>query len=143
LREGREICFPYLPDREPWPCLEARISNPVSGSSFPSEGWEPIPIDTGYEGFLLIPEDLYRALSCWMRELPRTSWPTFLMPDGRTVRGRAALLKIEIKEVITADIVSETFPGCELMLIGRALLRSLEVRLVGPEQKACVLRRSE
>ena len=44
------------------PFLEVSIVNPFSGKVYPEEGKVLAVMDTGYEGFLIVPEDVFRFL---------------------------------------------------------------------------------
>ena len=44
------------------PFLEVSIVNPFSGKVYPEEGKVLAVIDTGYEGFLIVPEDVFKFL---------------------------------------------------------------------------------
>ncbi len=76
------------------PFLEISIENPFSGKVYPKEGKVLAVIDTGYEGFLMVPEDIFHALEFDKLCLDERK---LMLPNGKfiTSRGTYGIVKIE------------------------------------------------
>ena len=123
-----------------YPVIGVAIENPVTGKVFPDEGEILASVDTGYEGFLLIPERVYNDMGFTLAEMEKDCWAV-----GETITGqeielitayatiKIPALKIEIKGQV------ETFKGNNEFIAGLSLLERLRVLLDGPRKKLVVL----
>ncbi len=65
------------------PYLEVNIENPFMGSIYPEDGKLLAVFDTGYEGFALLPEDIFKELR--FNELQMEN-RELIFPDGSLVK---------------------------------------------------------
>lgn len=107
--------------------------------SFPERGEMPTRIDTGYDGFILISESLYKKLKLRLSEIPRELWAT-----GRTVTGEFFILKrasiiVHIpKAKLEMEGHVETFKENTENLVGLRFLENLKTFLDGPKKEVCL-----
>ncbi len=121
-------CNSYAEDT---PTLKVAIYNS-------KKGWIEIeaPIDTGYSGALLLPSRMYF-------DIVEFEYPVNMFPIYRTLRGDivmrrgVALIKIFDKE-FEAYIETPLY-GEGKLLIGRKLLKKLDIGLIGSKEEICLL----
>ena len=93
-------------------------------------------IDTGYDGFLVIPEKIYEDLELSTFEVVEDEIPIVETITGEKISLRTAHSLLEIKELLTETIVEvDTTPYCTEPLIGRQFLELFIVLLNGPDKK--------
>jgi len=133
-------------DKASWPYVKRKQrGTPVLGMEVvgPLRQAQPetlIPIDTGYEGFLLLGEDRYTELGLNLAELPRRYWPEAETVTGEVFRLRRALAMVQIpKAGIELEGYIDTFRGNTEDLVGLTLLDTLKLLLEGPKQLTCLL----
>ncbi|MBS7626751.1 hypothetical protein KEJ51_06930 [Candidatus Bathyarchaeota archaeon] len=134
--EGVEVAeWPYRQVNETYaPVLGVNIVGPAG--NFPAEGELPVRLDTGYEGFLLISEDLYRRLRLRLSEMPKEMWATGRTVTGETLILRRAHVMIQVpKAKIMLEGYGETFRGNTEDLLGLRFLEAIKISLNGPEKK--------
>jgi len=106
------------------PAIELIIRNPFTGRAYPERGSIVAIIDTGYEGFLLIPSDVFNItfgeLESEGREL--------ILADGRKVRSRGVFGEA-ILEFCTIDGFIETIEGVDEFVVGAEFLESFKLEL--------------
>ncbi len=103
---------------------------------------ELVPIDTGYNGQLLVPYSLFETLNlhCWC--LP-DSPPQKII--ATTVTGQVIYLMEAYVEVVIPktdevyQIVAQTFIGNTRFLIGRGFLHRFRILFDGPARQTCLL----
>ncbi len=119
--------IPYSGDRRPpIPVLEIKIYSPVKN------GYAEITayVDTGFDGGILIPFDLYENLGFVLVEEPRPSRGVF--PSGSTIKLHTAVTEIETAGFkMDAHIYSSPF--IHRKLVGREVLNNLILLLNGPQ----------
>jgi hypothetical protein len=95
-----------------------------------------IPVDTGYEGPIMLTSELYRF---FMRaELPRTLWRSYRTLSGTVImRASRAIVKIANMELET--FVESPFLGEGKLLIGRELLNKLAIIIDGRRKETCLV----
>jgi clan AA aspartic protease len=80
-------------------------------------------IDTGYDGFLVVPEEVYEDLGLDTFEIAEDEIPIVESFTGEKIPLRTANTLIEIKNLIKETIIEvDTTPYCKEPLIGRQLL---------------------
>lgn len=120
------------------PVIGVRIRSPVE--TFPGKGEAPWRVDTGYDGFVLVSEELYERLGFRLSESPREMWPV-----GRTVTGellelrRAWALILVPRLGLRLEGHIETFRGNRENLLGITFLKDLKVVLDGPMRVCSVV----
>ncbi len=117
LRIGDSILVPVV------------LENPISRKRYPRRGEVIAVIDTGYTGFTLIPEHVYRELGLSLLEPHKSTART---ADGRIVelRGSYAVVKIPDAGLSWEGLV-ETAPSIEEILLGTQWLRNIYLTLDG------------
>jgi clan AA aspartic protease len=100
------------------------IRNPFTGRAYPERGSVIAIIDTGYEGFLLIPSDVFDTtfgeLESERREI--------ILADGRKVRSRGVFGEA-ILEPYVVDGFIETVEGVNEFVVGAEFLESFKLEL--------------
>lgn len=134
MEGGTEASWPYESiDSQRYPDLGLRVRGPKDDP--PLEGETLVRLDTGYDGFLLIPSSLYEDHGFHLSELPRDQWGI-----GESVTGDLFLLRraSAIVEIPRADLqlegYVETFRHNQETLAGLELLSGVRVLLDGPGQ---------
>ena len=93
-------------------------------------------IDTGYDGFLVIPEEIYEDLELDTFEVVEDEIPIVETITGEKITLRTAHSLLEIKELLTETIIEvDTTPHCTEPLIGRQFLELFVAVLNGPDKK--------
>ncbi len=109
------------------PLIEIRIENPLLSMSFPEDGSVLALIDTGFEGFAIVPEDVFR--SAGFSEL-RLVERNLLMPDRRVVKSTGAFGRIVVTSLGTyRDGFIETSENVEEVVLGAEFLRGFRITL--------------
>jgi len=94
-----------------------------------------VPIDTGYEGSIMLPPELYEFFS--MAELPRTLWRIYRTLTG-TVITRVARVRARVAETELEALVESPLYGRGKLLLGREVLSRLVVVMDGTRRQACL-----
>ena len=109
------------------PVVRIRVRNVLLKKGYPSEGSVEAVMDTGYGGFLAVPEPVFDALS--LGKL-MTESRSVELADGRKVRSKVAYGTVDLvgmdREV---DGPVETIEGLTEVLLGTRLLSHFRVRL--------------
>jgi len=120
------------------PVVGVNIIGPTG--TFPGKDELLVRLDTGYDGFLLISEELYKKLRLRLSEMPRELWAT-----GRSVAGelfilrRASLIVQVPKAKLSLEGYGETFKGNDEDLLGLKFLEALRITLDGPRKMTSLL----
>ena len=117
--------------------LGIRVQSPEGGWHSPDE--ELVQLDTGYDGELLVPWQLYDELRLYRWEYPQRFWA-----QGHTVSGATIQLCLseggEIPRAnVKRQVFIDSFAGNEEFLLGRAFLNGLQVLLNGQADRTCLL----
>lgn len=97
-------------------------------------------IDTGYDGGLLVPFELYAELGLFKWERPEEDWAL-----GETVAGQTVVLPAADAEVlipalgIAIPVMVETFWDNQAFLVGLQFMRRYKWLLDGPADRTCLL----
>ena len=109
------------------PVLKLTVTNHLLGRTFPKEGAAVAVADTGFEGFLVVPEGAFAELG--MDQL-KTSEVSGLTADGKEVRLRSFPGAVTLEATGTSyDGQVLTGPGIGEVLAGTSLMRRLKVTL--------------
>jgi len=104
-----------------------KIRNLPLGASYPSRGSVQAIVDTGYDGFLLVPRHVFEALS--LDEMV-TRTMKIEVPDGRTVESTVAYATVEFEDAKReVDGPVETMDGLEEVLAGTRMLCKFKLTL--------------
>jgi len=125
-------CLGYLPTDPPMPGIKLEVREPVYGRSKEYT----VPLDTGFAGYLMLPDSEYRALASM--ELAREAFGTYTTLAGPVVMRRArVMLRLSGKEF--ESIVETPIHGGGKLLLGRRILNTLDLALLGNSAKACLV----
>lgn len=94
------------------------------------------PVDTGFSGYLLLPQDRYSSLS--ESELLSDYFLTYATVL-RPVQLRRSPVILETYGNRISSFVETPVAGAGRMLVRRRVLSGLQVALLGPKSKACLL----
>ncbi|MFQ6074858.1 MAG: hypothetical protein ACE5Z5_01810 [Candidatus Bathyarchaeia archaeon] len=134
--EANEVSWSYAQlDLVPAPVVGVVVDTPRG--RFPEKEEAQIRVDTGYEGFLLLKDDLYSDLGFRLSEVPRRFWPIGVTVSGEVFTLRRALVVIHIpKARMRLGGYVDTFRGNMEDLLGLKFLDKLRLLLDGPTQRA-------
>jgi len=120
------------------PAVGVGIMGPTG--TFPRKDELLVRVDTGYDGFLLISETLYKKLRLRLSEMPRELWATGKSVTGELFVLRRASLMIQVpKAKLSLEGYGETFKGNVENLLGLRFLEALRITLDGPEKMTRLL----
>ncbi len=109
------------------PVLEVIIKNPVMNKVFPSEGTVIAILDTGFEGFLLIPEDVFKQLSFDELSLEQRE---LILANSLSIRSTGTFGEVVIPSLKNRfDGFIETIKGIEEIVVGTELIEKLRLTL--------------
>jgi len=99
------------------PFLEISIENPFNGKIYPEDGKVLAVMDTGYEGFLMLPEDVFEFLGFDELDLEERR---LLLPNGNfiTSRGTYGIVRVgdfKCEGFIETSNVDELILGVEFL----------------------------
>lgn len=100
----------------------------------------PVMLDTGYDGELLLPYDLYERLELGAWQYPEKYWSVGLTASGERLimpLSRARLIVSQWKREF--EVLVDTFPGNAEFLVGRAFMRRFKFELDGPNGQTCLI----
>lgn len=116
---------PYFLDGTP--ALEIIIRNPIADKSFPSEGEVIAILDTGFEGFLLIPKSVFEELSFNQFDVTRRK---LMLANGLFTQSAGTFGEVIIPSLnVQLDGFVETIEGVEEIVIGTELMKNLKLIL--------------
>ena len=105
--------------------LRAVLENPLLGERYPREGDVLVLVDTGYEGFMAVPEDVFKALR--LGELV-TEEGEIVLPNKQVVATRATYAAVKVVEAgVVVEGLFETFEELDELVAGQELLSSLRL----------------
>ena len=131
-------CWQYLElNQKAYPVLEVAIVGPSQRR--PGTTRLVIPVDTGYDGFILLSEEEFQSLGFNLAELPRKYWPEAETVTGEVFKLRRASSIVQITEVEkTLEGHVETFQGNKENLLGLEFIQDLNLLLQGPKKQTCL-----
>jgi len=94
------------------------------------------PIDTGFAGFLLTPADVYAKLS--ELELPQEYFPAYLTLAGSIIMRRAKV-RMRVFGKVLDSFIETPVVSFGRLLVGRRILNSLSLAILGPDLQTCEL----
>ncbi len=118
--------------RHPIPVLKVTLYNVVGEKV--AENLE-VPVDTGYEGSIMLTADLYEAFQ--IAELPRSLWRTYKTLTG-PITMRMARAIIEIDGINIECLVESPLFGGGKLLVGREILNKLVIIMDGDRGELCL-----
>ena len=116
---------PYFLDDTP--VLEIIIKNPMMNKVFPSEGTVIAILDTGFEGFLLIPENVFKQLSFDKLSLEQRQ---LILANSLSIQSTGTFGEVVIPSLKNQfDGFIETIKGVEEIVVGTGLIEKLRLTL--------------
>ncbi len=125
-------CVGYLPTDPPIPAVKVEVAEPVNGRKKEYVA----PVDTGFAGFLMVPQADYSELASM--ELAREAWGSYSTLAGPILMRRARV-KMELQGGPVESILETPLHGGGKLLLGRRLLNMLDLALLGGSAQACTL----
>lgn len=128
-----------------WPFIESPFRSPLFIANLElfitSRGeWSVPPIeftvDTGYDGDLLLNNELYNSLGFSMFEEAQEEWDIGELVTGERIPLRSSHSKTRLEHLDFPARI-ETFKGNHENLIGRGLLRRFHAEINGFKQEFC------
>jgi clan AA aspartic protease len=109
------------------PVLQISVRNPFSGAVYPEVGSVQAVVDTGYDGFLVVPQRVYSELH--LDSAPASKRNVFTA-DGRRVEMKSSLASVGVTGTGKSyDGPVETAPGVDEVLLGTRLLSGFRVTM--------------
>ncbi|MDE1854273.1 MAG: hypothetical protein KGI38_11090 [Thaumarchaeota archaeon] len=109
------------------PAVRLSVRNHLLGLSYPTVGSALGVVDTGYDGFLAVPAEIFSALG--LDKLPSAS-RTVLAADGRPLKLASSFASVSLLGVgQSLDGPVESGPGMGEILVGTRLLRRFNIKL--------------
>lgn len=135
-----KFCWNYSKNFDPpAPIIEVVFLTPDEKLSFPHIGTIPLLVDSGYDGYVLIPDKVFNwSLNLNLYLAPVKAYvehPTGIKEPLKVSRGIVQIPKAKLK-ILT---FLETYENCEETLAGRRFLNQYKILLNGPEEKTCFL----
>lgn len=125
-----EIFAPFLP---------IKIFDETQNFSYPQNGTIDALIDTGYDGYLVIPLKIFNILNLISSEFVKDYLTRAETITGENVELQTSLGYVEIPQLdLILSIEIDTTSFCSEILIGRQLLEQLLVTLNGPQHELIV-----
>jgi len=115
----------YFIDKTPF--IEIALENPFMEIRYPEEGFILGVVDTGYEGFLLVPMDIFNKLG--FNQL-KTIKRSLILPNGEEVESMGYYGKITAESLgVSIDGYIETFEGIGEIIVGPEVLAYFHLAL--------------
>lgn len=131
---NRRVAFDYsLPfgSTELGPFITLTFGDPLLHETLT----QPVMVDTGFDGYLVIPENLFNKLKLFKYLIPNMNIVGEIA-NGSIINFASAKGRITISELkIDLKIDIDTFKECNAPLIGRSLLNEFYCELQGPDKK--------
>ena len=109
--------------------MKIALENPLLRKRYPAEEGSTIAsvIDTGYEGFLSVPNSVFRELSLNQLYVEKRK---IAFPDGTLSETRGYYATLRIPDIsFKMDGFVETFPGLDEVILGAEALSEMRVIL--------------
>jgi len=106
------------------PFLEISIENPFSGRRYPERGTVLAVIDTGYEGFLMVPKDVFQALEFYKFDLHQRK---LMLADGRYLTSYGTYGIVRVGDVKCEGFIE--FSNVDELVLGIEFLSNFRITL--------------
>lgn len=109
------------------PVLEIAVRNPFLNKTFPAEGKVFAIMDTGFEGFLLVPKDVFEKLSLNQLAVDERR---LILADGQYTQSIGTYGEVVVPNLdVKFDGFIETIRGVEEIVVGTGLMDNLKLIL--------------
>ncbi|MEX2725018.1 MAG: hypothetical protein Q6367_014090 [Candidatus Freyarchaeota archaeon] len=129
--------------RVPAPYIEIVVYNLDRSLKYPVEGTLSAMVDTGFDGYLIIPFNIFQELRLDQYEVPPDLIETTETFSGEIIKLRTSLALVEIKGLLEKQVEIDTHENCQEPLLGRLFLENLVTILDGLKRKTTVSTQSE
>lgn len=121
------------------PFLPIRIFNEPKQAVYPPKESVEALIDTGYDGYLIVPSKIFNDLKLNSSRIPQDEVLKAETITGDNLELITAFGHLELPDLnLIVAIEIDTTTHCSEILIGRRLLESLIIRLNGPKKELIV-----
>ncbi|MHA1685300.1 MAG: clan AA aspartic protease [Candidatus Heimdallarchaeaceae archaeon] len=125
---------PILSDIEA-PYLEIVLSDPIGNHSVSCDAL----IDTGYDGELVVPMQVYKEINLDKFELSEEFFTIAETPTGENLKLNSANGLVKIKGFdIEIEVIIDSYRNCKEILIGRKLLEDFICVMNGPAKELSI-----
>ena len=98
------------------PTVRVSLRNPFAEALYPRDGSVVAVIDTGYEGFVAIPGEVFRLLKL---DIFEQETRTLILANGRKLASEGAYATLELPHIaIKLSGFMETYDGIEEIILG-------------------------
>ncbi len=109
------------------PTLEVSVENVLLGRRYPATGEVLAVLDTGYGGFLGVPEDVFDDLALGDFEPLKK---TLILANGNRIESKGTYGRLRVKQAgASVEGYIETWPGLDELLIGSEAMSSFRLDL--------------
>ncbi|MDG7011251.1 MAG: hypothetical protein JRN57_03930 [Nitrososphaerota archaeon] len=109
------------------PVVRLRLENHLLGRRYPADGFVQGVIDTGYQGFIAVPAEVFASLSL---HLLKKASRELRLADGRGLKSESALATARVAGLeVEVDGPVETIPGLAEVLVGTRFLSRFRLEL--------------
>jgi clan AA aspartic protease len=122
----------------PAPYVEIVVYNPERSLKYPSKGTLSAMIDTGYDGYLITPINIFNELKLDDYEIPAELIQTTETFTGERMKLRTSLAIVEIPGLLQKQIEIDAHENCLEPLLGRLFLEDLLTTLDGLQRKITI-----
>jgi len=127
----------------PAPYIEIVVHTPDRSLKYPIEGTLSAMVDTGFDGYLIIPINIFQELRLDQYEVPPDLIEVTETFSGETIKLRTSLAIVEIQGLLEKQVEIDTHENCQEPLLGRLFLENLVTTLNGPKRKTKVSTQGE
>lgn len=107
------------------PVLDIVIRNPIMNKTFPVEDKVVAVIDTGFEGFLLVPKDIFEKLSFDQLAVDERR---LILANGQNIMSIGTYGEVVVPNLgIKFDGFIETIEGVEEIVVGATMIETLSL----------------
>ncbi len=132
VTERKCLVYKIVEEKPSIPVIPIKMTTPLK-----SNVKMTVFIDTGYDGALLLPLELFTSLN--IPQLDEEEFRIYETPGGERIHFPCGIAKVEIYNVLFPIVEVEATTHIQEVLIGRELLNSLNLALLGKEKKCCEL----
>ncbi|MEM2236968.1 MAG: clan AA aspartic protease [Candidatus Caldarchaeum sp.] len=109
------------------PIIQLFLENPLLAKRYPVEGYVAAVVDTGYEGFLAVPNKIFHGLALDRLHQERR---TVMLANGVLLTSTGTYATIHLLNPdLKLDGFVETYPGLDEILVGTEMLTNLRIIL--------------
>lgn len=122
----------------PAPYIKIVLYTPERNLRYPSEGTLNAMVDTGFDGYLIIPVNIFHELRLDAYEVPPDLIEVTETFSGESIKLRTSQAIVEIQGLLEKQVEIDTHENCSEPLLGRLFLQNLITTLNGLKRKTTV-----